>query len=117
MEQTQSRFSSTASLAELCDCLVKGTYDPRVVGLVVKIDPLQCGWAKLQVRGLEAHEYYSSAPYCCGCWYYLFAASAICFVPTPAQGRCRPAAAAVPVLPALASRERRRLAGLPGTVY
>lgn len=48
VEQTQSRFSSTASLAELCDCLVKGTYDPRVVGLVVKIDPLQCGWAKLQ---------------------------------------------------------------------
>ena len=44
----QGRFSSTASLPALCDCLHKAAYDPRVTGLIIKVDPLACGWGKLQ---------------------------------------------------------------------
>jgi hypothetical protein len=47
-ELPQSRFSSNASLPALCDCLLKAAHDPRVNGIVMKIDPLQCGWAKLK---------------------------------------------------------------------
>lgn len=46
-ELPQSRFSSVTSLPSICDSLIKATYDPRIVGLVVKIDPLQVGWGKL----------------------------------------------------------------------
>ncbi|GAB4824168.1 hypothetical protein N2152v2_011214 [Parachlorella kessleri] len=47
-EQPQGRFSNTVSLPAVCDCLLKAAYDPRVTGVVVKIDPLGCGWGKLQ---------------------------------------------------------------------
>ncbi len=47
-EKAQSRFSSTLSLPAICESLQKAAVDPRISGLVVKIDPLQCGWAKLQ---------------------------------------------------------------------
>jgi protease IV len=47
-EKPQPRFSSTLSLPAICDSLQKAAVDPRISGLVVKIDPLQCGWAKLQ---------------------------------------------------------------------
>ena len=50
-EQPQSRFSQTTSLPAICDSLQKAAVDPRVVGLVIKIDPLQVGWGKiLEIR-------------------------------------------------------------------
>lgn len=42
------RFAQTVSLPQICENLTKATYDPRIVGVYLKIDPLQCGWAKLQ---------------------------------------------------------------------
>lgn len=50
-EQPQGRFSPTQSLPALCSCLRKAAVDPRVQGVVVKIDPLALGWGKLQVGG------------------------------------------------------------------
>jgi len=47
-EKPQPRFSSTLSLPAICDALQKAAVDPRITGLVVKIDPVQCGWGKLQ---------------------------------------------------------------------
>lgn len=47
-EEMQSRFSSTQSLPDICNSLRKAAYDPRIKGIVVKIDPLECGWAKVQ---------------------------------------------------------------------
>jgi protease-4 len=47
-EQPQGRFSSTTSLPELTEALRKAALDPRIKGICVKIDPLQCGWSKLQ---------------------------------------------------------------------
>ena len=39
----------TQSLPALCECLRKAALDPRIKGVVVKIDPLAAGWGKLQV--------------------------------------------------------------------
>jgi protease-4 len=47
-EQSQGRFSNIVSLPELQMALVKAALDPRIKGVCVKIDPLQCGWSKLQ---------------------------------------------------------------------
>lgn len=46
-EQRQPRFSSATALPSICDSLIKASYDPRIVGIVVKIDPLSVGWGKL----------------------------------------------------------------------
>lgn len=46
-EKLQSRFSPTPSLPALCDALEKAAYDPRITGLVVRIDPLAVGWGKV----------------------------------------------------------------------
>lgn len=40
-------FSKSISLPGLCDALTKAAYDPRVKGLYLNIDVLNCGWAKL----------------------------------------------------------------------
>ncbi|KAL4444953.1 hypothetical protein ABPG77_004003 [Micractinium sp. CCAP 211/92] len=55
-EQPQGRFSKTISLPALCECLQKAALDPRVVGVCVKVEPLACGWGKLQElrRHIEA---------------------------------------------------------------
>ena len=55
-EQPQGRFSSSPSLPQLCECLRKAALDPRVKGLVVKVDPLAVGWGKLQVRAVGGVE-------------------------------------------------------------
>lgn len=47
-EQPQGRFSPTQSLPALCECLRKAALDPRIKGVVVKVDPLATGWGKLQ---------------------------------------------------------------------
>lgn len=36
----QGRFSKTPSLPALCECLRKAALDPRIVGVVVKVEPL-----------------------------------------------------------------------------
>jgi protease-4 len=46
-EQPQPRFGGTTSLPAVCDCLVKAALDPRIAGVVVRIDPLAVGWAKV----------------------------------------------------------------------
>lgn len=47
-EQPQGRFSSTTALPDICNALRKAALDPRIKGVCVKIDPLQCGWSKIQ---------------------------------------------------------------------
>lgn len=38
----------TLSVPGISECLRKAALDPRVVGLVIRVSPLQCGWSKLQ---------------------------------------------------------------------
>lgn len=47
-DQLQPRFSSTLALPDITSSLRKAAYDPRIKGVCVKIDPLDCGWGKIQ---------------------------------------------------------------------
>ncbi|XP_057722923.1 serine protease SPPA, chloroplastic-like [Arachis stenosperma] len=46
-EQLQSRYSRALSLPQICENFFKAAYDPRIAGIYLRIDPLSCGWAKL----------------------------------------------------------------------
>ncbi|KAL5987505.1 hypothetical protein ACLOJK_035253 [Asimina triloba] len=48
VDQLQSRFSSIISLPQICENLTKAAYDPRISGVYVQIEPLNCGWAKVE---------------------------------------------------------------------
>lgn len=41
------QFSSTLSLPTICEVLHKAAVDPRIAGIYSKIEPMDCGWAKL----------------------------------------------------------------------
>ncbi|PON61657.1 ClpP/crotonase-like domain containing protein [Parasponia andersonii] len=47
-DQLKSRFSSGLSLPQICENLLKAAYDPRVSGVYLHIDSLNCGWAKVE---------------------------------------------------------------------
>ncbi|XXG55272.1 hypothetical protein AAC387_Pa03g2974 [Persea americana] len=47
-DQLQSRFSSGLSLPQICENFVKATYDPRISGIYLQIEPLNCGWGKVE---------------------------------------------------------------------
>ncbi|XP_042424883.1 serine protease SPPA, chloroplastic-like [Zingiber officinale] len=46
-DQLWTRFSSGLSLPQICDCFLKAAYDPRISGIYLHIEPLDCGWGKL----------------------------------------------------------------------
>ncbi|KAI0518724.1 hypothetical protein KFK09_006160 [Dendrobium nobile] len=46
-DQLSSRFSSGLSLPQICENLVKAAYDPRISGIYLHIEPLSCGWGKI----------------------------------------------------------------------
>lgn len=47
-DQLQSRFSSGLSLPQICENFMKATYDPRISGVYLHIEPLGCGWGKVE---------------------------------------------------------------------
>lgn len=47
-EQLKSRFSSELSLPQICENFIKAAYDPRISGVYLQIEPLNCGWAKVE---------------------------------------------------------------------
>ncbi|XP_039040286.1 serine protease SPPA, chloroplastic [Hibiscus syriacus] len=47
-DQLKSRFSSGLSLPQICENLVKAAYDPRISGVYLHIEPLNCGWGKVE---------------------------------------------------------------------
>ncbi|RDX74742.1 Serine protease SPPA, chloroplastic, partial [Mucuna pruriens] len=47
-DQLKSRFSSGLSLPQICDNFLKAAYDPRISGIYLHIDILNCGWAKVE---------------------------------------------------------------------
>eukprot|EP00250_Pteridium_aquilinum_P028242 c36833_g1_i1 orf=173-2296(-) len=47
-EQFQGRFTSGLSLPQVCQNLMKAAYDPRIAGVYLQIEPLDCGWAKIE---------------------------------------------------------------------
>ncbi|KAL3374792.1 hypothetical protein AABB24_006340 [Solanum stoloniferum] len=47
-DQLQSRFSSGLSLPQICENLMKAAYDPRISVVYLHIEPLGCGWGKVE---------------------------------------------------------------------
>ncbi|KAK9278401.1 hypothetical protein L1049_027966 [Liquidambar formosana] len=47
-DQLKSRFSSGLSLPQICENFIKAAYDPRISGIYLHIDPLNCGWGKVE---------------------------------------------------------------------
>ncbi|KAI3688832.1 hypothetical protein L2E82_46697 [Cichorium intybus] len=47
-DQVKSRFSSGLSLPQICENLIKAAYDPRISGVYLHIETLNCGWAKIE---------------------------------------------------------------------
>ncbi|ESW10379.1 hypothetical protein PHAVU_009G204100 [Phaseolus vulgaris] len=47
-DQVKSRFSPGLSLPQICENFLKAAYDPRVSGIYLHIDSLNCGWGKVE---------------------------------------------------------------------
>ncbi|KAF3771947.1 Serine protease [Nymphaea thermarum] len=47
-DQLPSRFSSRLSLPQICENFIKAAYDPRISGIFLQIEPLECGWGKIE---------------------------------------------------------------------
>lgn len=47
-EQLGSRFSTVLSIPQISENLRKAASDPRISGLVLKVEPLACGWGKVE---------------------------------------------------------------------
>ncbi|KAG2667179.1 hypothetical protein I3760_15G099800 [Carya illinoinensis] len=47
-DQLKSRFSSGLSLPQICENIVKATYDPRISGIYLHVETLSCGWGKVE---------------------------------------------------------------------
>lgn len=47
-DQLKSRFAQGLSLPQICENFVKAAYDPRISGVYLHIEPLNCGWAKIE---------------------------------------------------------------------
>ncbi|KAL9266313.1 Serine protease SPPA, chloroplastic-like protein, partial [Drosera capensis] len=47
-DQLKTRFSSGLSLPQICENLEKAAYDPRIAGVYLQVDPLNCGWGKVE---------------------------------------------------------------------
>uniref|UniRef100_A0A0D6R6D8 Peptidase S49 domain-containing protein n=1 Tax=Araucaria cunninghamii TaxID=56994 RepID=A0A0D6R6D8_ARACU len=46
-DQFPSRFSSGLSLPKICENFIKAAQDPRISGIYLQIEPLNCGWGKI----------------------------------------------------------------------
>jgi len=44
----KSRFSPGLSLPQICENFLKAAYDPRISGIYLHIDSLNCGWGKVE---------------------------------------------------------------------
>ncbi|KAH7549229.1 hypothetical protein JRO89_XS13G0001800 [Xanthoceras sorbifolium] len=47
-DQLKSRFSSGLSLPKICENFIKAAYDPRISGVYLHIESLNCGWGKVE---------------------------------------------------------------------
>lgn len=47
-DQVKSRFSPGLSLPQICENFLKAAYDPRISGVYLHIDSLNCGWGKVE---------------------------------------------------------------------
>eukprot|EP00249_Psilotum_nudum_P018445 c26807_g1_i2 orf=111-1544(+) len=90
-EQVQTRFSRGVSLSQICQNLIKAAYDPRISGVYLQVDPLDCGWGKIDEIRRHILFYKKSGKFIVGYMavggekeYYLVRACGELFVPPSA---------------------------------
>ncbi|KAJ7559074.1 hypothetical protein O6H91_04G068800 [Diphasiastrum complanatum] len=59
-EELQGRFAQGLSLPQICQNFIKAAHDPRVAGVYIEIEPLDCGWGKID-EICRHIEYYKKA--------------------------------------------------------
>ena len=47
-DQFKSSFSSGLSLPQICENFIKAAHDPRISAVYLQIEPLDCGWGKVE---------------------------------------------------------------------
>lgn len=64
-EQFQGRFARSISLPQVCENLIKAAHDPRIAGVYLQIQPLQCGWGKIDEIRRHLEYFKKSGASCC----------------------------------------------------
>ncbi|KAH9297297.1 hypothetical protein KI387_028979 [Taxus chinensis] len=87
-DQLQDRFSSRLSLPKICENFIKAAHDPRIAGIYLQIEPLDCGWGKIDEIRRHILDYRKSGkfvvcyiPVCGEKEYYLACACGELYVP------------------------------------
>ncbi|KAJ6848111.1 serine protease SPPA, chloroplastic [Iris pallida] len=90
-DQVKSRFSSGLSLPQICQNIIKAAHDPRVAGIYLHIEPLSCGWGKVEELRRHVLDFKKSGkfivsyvPICAEKEYYLACACGEVYAPPSA---------------------------------
>ncbi|XP_050376446.1 serine protease SPPA, chloroplastic [Argentina anserina] len=90
-DQLKSRFSSGLSLPQICENFVKAAHDPRIAGVYLQIESLNCGWGKVEEIRRHILDFRKSgkfvvayAPACSEKEYYLASACQEIYAPPSA---------------------------------
>ncbi|KAK9926196.1 hypothetical protein M0R45_023438 [Rubus argutus] len=90
-DQLKSRFSRGLSLPQICENFVKAAYDPRISGVYLQIESLNCGWGKVEEIRRHILDFKKSgkfvvayAPACTEKEYYLASACQEIYAPPSA---------------------------------
>ncbi|XP_062030049.1 serine protease SPPA, chloroplastic [Rosa rugosa] len=90
-DQLKSRFSRGLSLPQICENFVKAAYDPRIAGVYLQIESLNCGWGKVEEIRRHILDFQKSgkfvvayAPACSEKEYYLASACQEIYAPPSA---------------------------------
>eukprot|EP01018_Ginkgo_biloba_P039788 Gb_05224 [translate_table: standard] len=65
-DQLQGRFSSRLSLPQICQNFIKAAHDPRIAGIYLQIEPLDCGWGKIDEIRRHILDYRKSGKFIVG---------------------------------------------------
>lgn len=65
-DQLQGRFSSRLSLPKLSENFMKAAYDPRIAGIYLQIEPLDCAWGKIDEIRRHILDYRKSGKFIVG---------------------------------------------------
>ncbi|KAF8407914.1 hypothetical protein HHK36_007052 [Tetracentron sinense] len=91
-DQLKSRFSIGLSLPQICENLIKAAHDPRISGIYLQIEPLKCGWGKVDEIRRHILNFRKSGkfivgyvPYCREKEYYLSCACEELYAPPSAS--------------------------------
>lgn len=66
LDQLQGSFSSRLSLPKISENFMKAAYDPRIAGIYLEIEPLNCAWGKIDEIRRHILDYKKSGKFIAG---------------------------------------------------